>query len=67
MQSGLRDVQGSTASFLPAIAHDEPDHNLKAKAALASTLVAGLELAREGTLVLGQDEVFSTIELSVQD
>ena len=54
-------------SFRPALAHDEPDHDLKARAALASTLVAGLELARGGELTLGQAEAFSIIELSFQD
>ncbi|MGI4975704.1 MAG: segregation and condensation protein A [Janthinobacterium lividum] len=52
-------------SYLPAIAHDEPDHDLKAKAALASTLVAGLELARQGELALRQDESFSAIQVSI--
>jgi len=52
-------------SFLPAIPPGKPDHDLKARAALASTLLAGLELARGGELALGQDEAFSTIELAV--
>ena len=51
--------------FLPAIANDETHHDLKARAALASTLVAGLELARDGELALRQEEAFSTIELSI--
>ncbi len=56
---------GTLESFLPAIAEHEPDHLLKARAALASTLVAGLELARKGELALRQDEAFSAIELAV--
>ena len=51
--------------FLPALADDEPDHDLKARAALSSTLVAGLELVRQGELALRQEEAFSTIELSI--
>ncbi len=53
-------------SFLPAIAHHEPDHDLKAKAALASTLVAGLELARDGEIEMAQGEAFSTIRVDWQ-
>ncbi len=36
------------ADFLPVIKTDQPDRDLRCRAALASTLVAGLELAREG-------------------
>jgi segregation and condensation protein A len=49
--------------FLPGIAADRPDHALRSRAALASTLVAGLELAREGALTLEQQEPWARIYL----
>jgi len=36
---------------------------LQRRAAIASTLMAGLELSREGILVLDQGEMFSTISV----
>ena len=53
-------------SFLPTIAHDEPDHDLKARAAVASTLIAGLELSREGQIALRQEDAFGTIRVNAQ-
>ena len=55
---------GELGSFLPAIPDDEPQRKLKTSAALASTLVAGLELARGGELDLNQKEAFSPILVS---
>ncbi len=52
--------------FLPAIPAHEPDRDLKARAAVASTLVAGLELSREGQLALRQDDAFGTIRVEAQ-
>ena len=49
--------------FLPAIPAHEPDRDLKARAALASTLVAGLELSREGHVALRQEDAFGTITI----
>ncbi len=43
---------------IPPHAHERP---LKLRAALASTLIAGLELARDGTLDLDQREPFAAI------
>ena len=48
--------------YLPALA-DGPDHRLRRRAALASTLVAGLELAREEVLTLQQDTVWAAIRV----
>jgi len=39
---------GALGVFLPRIAADAPDRDLRCRAALASTLLAGLELARNG-------------------
>ena len=41
-----------------------PDPALLDRSAVASTLVAGLELAREGRLTLAQQEGFGGIEVS---
>jgi len=54
---------GELASFLPKISRAEPDHALRIRGAIASTLMAGLELARDGELVLKQEAAFSAIEL----
>lgn len=47
----------SLEQFLPTLAGDPLEH----RAALASTLIAGLELARGGTLRLRQEELFGPI------
>jgi segregation and condensation protein A len=49
--------------FLPALPVDEPDRDRRARAAVASTLMAGLELAREGELTLHQDALFAPINV----
>jgi segregation and condensation protein A len=54
---------GELGSFLPRISRAEPDHALRIRGAIASTLMAGLELARNGELVLKQEAAFSAIEL----
>jgi segregation and condensation protein A len=45
---------GDLAAFLPPIDQDDPNLTVKARTALASTLLAGLELAREGALAISQ-------------
>ena len=52
--------------LLPAIPAHEPDRDLKARAAVASTLIAGLELSRDGQLALRQDDAFGTIRVDAQ-
>jgi segregation and condensation protein A len=49
--------------FLPALPVNEPDRDRRARAAVASTLMAGLELAREGELTLHQEGLFATINV----
>jgi segregation and condensation protein A len=49
--------------FLPALPVDETDRDRRARAAIASTLMAGLELAREGELTLHQNGLFATIDV----
>ena len=48
---------------LPVIAPTAPDRLLRVRAAIASTLVAGLELARGGILDVRQSEPFERISL----
>lgn len=54
---------GALTRFLPPIPADDAHRPLKARAALASTFVAGLELARTGAAEAAQDEAFGTIRL----
>ncbi len=49
--------------FLPKIEADMPNRELRIRAAVASTLVAGLEMAREGALILEQEEDWMTIHI----
>ena len=49
--------------FVPQLP-DVPDRPLKRKAAIASTLIACLELARDGDLHLKQYHDWGTIEVS---
>jgi segregation and condensation protein A len=58
----LPDGSGLSA-YLPALA-DGPDRILCLKAALASTVLAGLELARAEVLVLEQDSAWSEIRVT---
>ncbi|MFH5927307.1 segregation and condensation protein A [Roseomonas xinghualingensis] len=46
---------------LPSVPRHAPDRPIRVRAALASTFVAGLELARDGTLELNQREPFDAI------
>jgi len=48
-------------AFLPPLGNEEPDSGLRARAALSSTLIAGLELARDGVLALEQDEAWTPV------
>nr|WP_282572334.1 segregation/condensation protein A [Roseomonas acroporae] len=50
---------------LPPLEPDAPDRPLRRRAALASTLVAGLELAREGTATIEQEEPFGSISIGL--
>ena len=52
---------GDLLGFLPEIAADWPDRTAHLKAAIASTLIAGLELARHAQADLQQDETFGRI------
>ena len=58
---------GTLERFLPPLAPDDPAHGLKARAAVASTLVAGLELTRDGTAHLEQRAAFGPINLTAAE
>ncbi|MCR0985833.1 hypothetical protein [Roseomonas populi] len=49
---------------LPTIPHHAPDRPIRLRAALASTFVAGLELAKDGMVTLEQAEPFGVIALA---
>jgi segregation and condensation protein A len=53
----------SLAAFLPKIGDAEPGRDLRCRAAVASTLIAGLELARGGALTLDQATTGSDIRV----
>jgi segregation and condensation protein A len=51
--------------FLPEPAHDDaPEAALLRRAALASTLLAGLEMSRDGAATLGQDAAFGPVRVA---
>jgi segregation and condensation protein A len=50
--------------FLPETAAGGPNAALRRRAALASTLLAGLELNRDGVATLAQEEAFGPILLA---
>ena len=54
---------GGLACFLPAASPEGPYRSLQARVALASTLVAALELAREGAAKVTQGKAFGRIRL----
>jgi segregation and condensation protein A len=54
------------AAFLPKIDRDAPKRPLRCRAAIASTLIAGLELARDGTVALEQDGDWMPIRVDRQ-
>jgi segregation and condensation protein A len=54
---------GDLLLFLPGITADTTNRTLRARAAVASTLLAGLELAREGALTIEQEEDYGPVWL----
>ena len=51
-------------AYLPAIPPDAPRRALRQRAALASTLIAALERARDGSLSLAQESAWTPIRVS---
>ena len=60
---GLPPEGAPLARFLPPEGEGGGGSALQRRAALASTLLAGLELARDGDAALGQDRAFGEIRL----
>ena len=56
--AGLGQARCGLGAFLPAIPASAPDRDLRCRAALASTFVGGLELARDGVIALRQERAF---------
>jgi len=48
-------------AFLPAIGGEDPGRMLRCRAAVSSTLIAGLERARDGALTLDQAAAWTPI------
>jgi segregation and condensation protein A len=55
------------AAFLPKIDRNAPKRPLRCRAAIASTLIAGLELARDGSVALEQDGDWMPIRVGRRD
>lgn len=58
---------GELAMFLPRLVPNGPDWTLRAKAAVASTFLAGLELARAGRVALHQEAPFASITMQATE
>jgi segregation and condensation protein A len=54
-------------AFLPQLGTEQPDRAVRARAALSSTLIAGLELARDGVLALEQDTAWTPVRVRRRD
>jgi segregation and condensation protein A len=54
---------GTLGAFLPRISDEPAGRELRCRAAVASTLIAGLELARSGALTLDQEEPWRSIKM----
>ncbi|HEY2620690.1 MAG TPA: hypothetical protein VGI78_25355, partial [Acetobacteraceae bacterium] len=59
-----RDGATPLEDFLPPLAGTGPHHTLRHRAALASTLLAGLELARERVVSLAQEAPWAAIHVT---
>ena len=58
-------VAGEIALFLPPVPADGPEPELRCRAALASTLMAGLELARSGAVRVSQAQLTEPITMEL--
>ena len=52
-------------AFVPAVAVEHPDRLARCRAAVASTLVAGLELAKAGSVCIRQEEAWGEISVTL--
>ena len=51
-------------AFLPEVPLDAPERVLRCRVAVAGTFLAGLELTREGSVVVQQERAWATIQVS---
>ena len=51
-------------SFLPEVPLDAPERDLRCRVAVAGTFLAGLELARDGSIAVRQEAAWAAIQLS---
>ena len=51
------------AAFLPEVALDAPERELRCRVAVAGTFLAGLELTRDGSIIIQQSAAWRSIEL----
>ena len=63
----VRPEGGALARFLPEVDGMGPEKELRCRAAVASTFLAGLELERDGTLAVNQETLWHEIRFSVAD
>ncbi len=56
-------VGAELGAFLPRIGPAAPERGLRCKAAVASTFLAGMELARDGGVLLDQDRPWTAIQV----
>jgi segregation and condensation protein A len=54
-------------AFVPELAANEPNLTTRRRAAIASTLIAGLELARAGEIDASQPADFTSVTISPMD
>lgn len=54
---------GTLAAFLPTIEAEASDRELRCRGAIASTLLAGLELARQGYVTVEQEAPWAAIRM----
>jgi segregation and condensation protein A len=52
---------GALDAFLPELTPGDADREMKARGAVSSTFLAGLELAREGDLALWQGQPYGPV------
>jgi chromatin segregation and condensation protein Rec8/ScpA/Scc1 (kleisin family) len=57
---------GPLARFLPEVDGESEERDLRCRAAVASTFLGGLELARSGTLALQQAAIWQEIDVQAR-
>ena len=60
---GIGEGGAPLASFLPDVQADAPARELRCRVAVAGTFLAGLELAREGSITVRQEAAWASIQI----